>query len=279
MRHGHYVIDAHNHVIEGGIDTTFSEPSGKANRSPEMTTETLIRRMEYYGIDKSVLIAHAWSNTPIEGIRHEHDLVMSKIKVDPDRFLGVATADARHKQAGVDEAKRAIEELGFRGLKLLPSFHNYIVDSKIVDPLMRLASDYKMPVLYCSQWHYYGAEPWRWARLARRHPELTFVMCHMGIDPFVTESLVVPHMVQDLPNMVIDTSATTTDPEGVIKVPVEMLGADHVMWASDSGGFLHPGVELLKVDLVDLTPEQKRQVLGGTAARVFGIPYPQVPEA
>ena len=62
-------------------------------------------------------------------------------------------------------------------------------------------------------------------------------MCHMGIDPFVTESLAVPYMVKDVPNVVLETSATTTDPYGVVKAPIEILGPERVMWGSDGGLF------------------------------------------
>jgi uncharacterized protein len=273
MRDGHPVVDAHVHVIHGAIDSAFSEPSGKASRSPVISAEEAVARMDRYGVDQAVLIAHAWSDTSIEEMRREHDIIAADIRRYPGRFVGVCTADPRQGQQAVDEVRRAVEELDYRGLKLLPSFHYYLVDSAIVDPLMQVAVEYELPVLYCSQWHFYGAEPWRWVRLARRYPELTFVMCHMGIDPYVTESLVVPHMVADVPNIVLETSATTTDPYGVFAGPVEILGAERVMWGSDGGPFLHPELELLKLDLAGLSPDDKQMVLGGTAARVFGIEH------
>lgn len=272
MRDGFPVVDAHNHSILEKIDTTNIEPSGRAQRPlGSMLVEMLCERITRFGIDHSVLIVHAWANSTPEDIKTEHDRVAADMARYPGTFTGIATADPRHKQRACDEIKRAIEELGFRGIKLLPHFHNYLLDGPLVEPLVQLAAHYQVPMLYCSQWHYYGAEPWRWVRLARLYPQVTFVMCHMGIDPFVTESLVVPHMVMNTPNIVLDTSATTTDPYGVIQAPVKLLGAGRVMWASDSGRYLHPAVELLKVELADLPPEDKRQVLGGTAARVFGI--------
>lgn len=274
MRDGFFAVDAHNHVIRGTIDSTFAEPSGRASRSPAISPETVIARMDEYGIDMSILIAHAWSNTTIPQLQKEHDEIAADIAAYPKRFVGVCTADARHGAAAVAEVRRAVEDLGYRGLKLLPSFHHYIVDSKIVDPLMEVALEYKLPVLYCSQTHHYGAEPFRWVRLARRYPDLTFVMCHMGIDPFVTESLVIPRMIADVPNIVLDTSATTTDPYGVFRAPIDILGPERLMWASDSGGFLHPLPELVKLDLAQLTDEEKRLVLGLNAARVFGLDVP-----
>lgn len=277
MRDGTFVIDAHTHVIRGAIDSTFSDPSGRAPRSPVIRVEEILARMELYGIDRSVLIVHAWSDTTLEALRHEHDIIYDDMRRYPDRFVGVCTADPRQGAAATDEVKRAVEVLGYRGLKLLPSFHNYLVDSPLVDPLIALAARYALPVLYCSQWHHYGAEPWRWVRLARRYPEVQFVMCHMGIDPFVTESLVVPEMVADVPNIILEGSATTDDPYAVFGAPVEMLGAERVMWGSDGGPFLHPAVELLKVDLAGLEPSAKRMVLGATAARLFGIAYPEEP--
>lgn len=271
MRDSCLVIDAHTHVIRGAIDSAFAESSGRANRSTVISVEELAARMDCYGIDKAVLIAHAWSDSSIEYIRHEHNLIAEDIQRFPGRFVGVCTADPRQGKKAVDEVRRAVEEQAYCGLKLLPSFHYYNVDSFLVDPLMAVAAEYSLPVLYCSQWHFYGAEPWRWVRLAKRYPSLTFVMCHMGIDPFVTESLAVPYMVKDVPNVVLETSATTTDPYAVVKAPVEILGPERVMWGSDGGSFLHPELELLKVDLAGLDPEAKRMVLGANAARIFGF--------
>jgi predicted TIM-barrel fold metal-dependent hydrolase len=69
------------------------------------------------------------------------------------------------------------------------------------------------------------------------------------------------------PNVVLETS-WAMGPD--IAWAVKTLGADRVMVGSD-----HPtnlAVELTKVRELDLSEQERDMVLGGTAAKVFGLP-------
>jgi predicted TIM-barrel fold metal-dependent hydrolase len=88
-------------------------------------------------------------------------------------------------------------------------------------------------------------------------------MCHL-----------VPEVVEDAPNVILDTSQTCDKPEEVYGRPVAVLGADRVMFGSD-GPECDVSVNLRKLSAAlergALSERDADFVLAGTAQRVFGV--------
>jgi len=264
MRDGHLVIDAHAH-IEIHPRVVFG------GRSAEMPTHRLIEQMDACGIDGAVVIAHAWAGWSIEQYRSEHDAIAGEIALYPRRLVGACWADPMLGASAVEELERAVVTLGYRAVKLHPVYQRFVFDAAIVEPIVETARQLAIPIIAHLDLRVPGCEPWRMVRLARKHPDVTFVMAHMGRDVRALQDLSFAFAARDVPNVVLEGSSTATDAYGTFQGPAEVLGYDRVLFAADAGAFHHPAVNLLKLDLLDLDPNTKAHILGLNALSVFRI--------
>jgi len=272
MRDGCLVIDAHAH-IEVHPRVVFG------GRNAQMPTETLIAQMDSCGIDAALVIAHAWAGWTIDQYRDEHDLIADELSRHPGRLFGACWADPTLGAAAVAELERAVTELGYIAVKLHPVYQRFVFDGEVVVPIVEIARQLRIPVIAHMDLRVPGCEPWRMVRLARQHPDVVFVMAHMGRDARSLQDLSFAHAARDVPNVVLEGSSTTTDAYGTFQGPAEVVGADRVLFAADAGAFHHPAVNLLKLDLLDLERATKERILGLNALRIFNISGPAIDRA
>jgi predicted TIM-barrel fold metal-dependent hydrolase len=264
MRDGYMVIDAHAH-IEVHSRTVFG------GRNAQMPTDSLVAQMDSCGIDGALVIAHAWAGWTIDQYRAEHDVIANEISKHPRRLFGACWADPTLGADAVRELERAVIELGYLAVKLHPVYQRFVFDGEIVDPIIAMARQLGIPVIAHMDLRVPGCEPWRMVRLARRYPDVVFVMAHMGRDARSLQDLSFAHAARDVPNVVLEGSSTTTDAYGTFQGPAEVLGPDRVLFAADAGAFHHPAVNLLKLDLLDLERATKARILALNALRIFKI--------
>ncbi|MGW2816219.1 amidohydrolase family protein [Streptomyces sp. NPDC001415] len=131
------------------------------------------------------------------------------------------------------------------------------------------------------------------ARVAALHPELTFVLDHLGKPPIASGALEpwasdvralasLPNTVCKLSGMVTEaawTSWTPADLRPYAETVLDAFGAGRVLWGSDwpvcvlaasYGGVVGVARELL----AELSPGERSAVFGGTARGVYGLPGP-----
>ena len=262
MRDGCVVVDAHAHIMR--------HSSGYFARDGAFPVERMIDQMDRYGIDIGYAIAHGWTGWTIDQYRREHDEVVEDMARYPGRFIGCAWVDPKLGDAALAEAERCVTQLGYRGFKLHPVHQKFIFDDPLVFPVIEMAARFKIPVMAHLDLRFPGCEPWRMVALARRYPEVTFIMAHMASDPESVEDLTIPRLAARVPNIILETSGTPTDPYGTFGGPIEILGPERVVFGSDAGAFHHPAINLLKIDLLDLPREVKQQVLGDNMLRILG---------
>jgi predicted TIM-barrel fold metal-dependent hydrolase len=265
MRDGYLVIDAHAH-IEVHPRVVFG------GRNAEMPTERLITQMDACGIDAALVIAHAWAGWTIDQYRVEHDVIAEEISRHPGRLFGACWADPTLGTLAVAELERAVIELGYLAVKLHPVYQRFVFDGPVVAPIVEVARRLRIPVIAHMDLRVPGCEPWRMVRLARQHPDVVFVMAHMGRDARSLQDLSFAYAAGDVPNVILEGSSTTTDAYGTFQGPAEVIGADRVLFAADAGAFHHPAVNLLKLDLLELDRATKELIFGLNALRVFNIP-------
>lgn len=83
---------------------------------------------------------------PIALARRSNDLLADFVAAHPDRFAGLATVDPFSGDAGAEEARRAIDELGFRGIFLATVEGERLLDDPAVAPTLELAAERSVPV-------------------------------------------------------------------------------------------------------------------------------------
>ena len=260
MIEGMFVFDAHCHAyrpqetIWGRIGATYEEQ---------------VARMDRNGIDFSVSMG-IYKLTPEEQ-REETEYTAEAIRTYPDRLMGVMYATPLWGKRAFDEMSRG-SDLGLRGVKLYaPGQGNFPLDGSFVDPIIDKVAELGWFVIIHTDVDSKVANPHLALRLAKRHPHVTFVFSHMGMNSDATHFI--PEYVKDAPNVYLDTSDTPNLPEFVYKTPMAVI-PDRMLFGTDAPT-LSPEVELKKVavaeELYGLTKAEKQKILGGNGARLFDI--------
>ncbi|MDT8400025.1 MAG: amidohydrolase family protein [Pseudomonadales bacterium] len=76
-----------------------------------------------------------------------NDFVAQAVKNDPDVFIGFASVDPWAGKKAIDEAKRAMEELGLKGFKFHPATQDFYMNDKRFYPLYETIGNYGVPML------------------------------------------------------------------------------------------------------------------------------------
>lgn len=201
-------------------------------------------------------------------LREEHgDLVQMLVTVNPN-----------HTTHALEEIERCVAR-GAVGVKLLASRR---ADDPLLDPICELAAGRKLPVLH----HIWQHRRREWpnqeisdgadlARLARRHPKVTFILAHIGGGGDYNHSYAA---IRDVKNIVADTSGSGVD-RGMLDEAVGALGSQRLLWGCD----LTMETGLAKLRALEFTglssDEDVRDIRWRNAARVFGLasPAPKAP--
>ena len=170
-------------------------------------------------------------------------------------------------------AKKEIQrcaDAGAVGIKLAASRR---CDDPLLDPICALAAKLKLPILH----HIWQHRRREWpnqeisdgadlARLARRHPSVTFILAHIGGGGDYQHSFVA---VREVPNIVADTSGSGVD-RGMLDEAVAALGSQRLLWGSD----ITMETGLAKLRALENTglssAEDIKDIRWRNAARVFG---------
>jgi uncharacterized protein len=181
----------------------------------------------------------------------------------PDRFYGFAFVHAANDRGRVGTlVKIAVEEYGFVGIKV----HRH--DARITREVCEAAAAYHLPVLYDPVGEVSVAE-----LLATEYPGVNFIFAHLGsfADDWRAQQAFIDPLSRH-PNIYTDTSGIRRF--DLLEQAVRRAGAEKVLFGSD-GPWLHPGLELAKVALLELGAADRAMVLGGNFLRLIrhaGLP-------
>jgi hypothetical protein len=202
-----------------------------------------------------------------------NDDVAALVRAHPTRFAGIASVDLHRPMEAVRELRRAVRELGFVGLRLLPWLWNLPPNDRRYYPLY--AECVELGVPFCLQVGHTGpmcpSEPGRpipyLDEVALDFPELTIVGGHIGY-PWTTEMI---SLATKYPNVHIDTSAYKPSryPRELVEY-MQKHGKKKVLFGSNFP-MLSPSECLVEVDALGLSDEARRLFLSENAKRVFRL--------
>lgn len=150
------------------------------------SVEGFTAEMDAAGIAVAVMVARS-----VPGVRVGNDDLAAVARHDPARLLGVASVDPVElgRDAAVAEARRAVEDLGMKGINLDAGFYKEALraDDERLMPLYQLCQDLGVPAFVMS-----GPttpdlrfnDPLAVDRVAKTFPKLPIVCCH-GFYPHV----------------------------------------------------------------------------------------------
>ena len=250
MRDGFTLFDTHTHI-------GTARHTGRRQHAAE-----LIAAMDRFGVDYSVAIPFP----VVDDYREQHDEIGAAIRNYPGRFVGAACLNPFIPQPDFrDEVRRCREEFGFRALKFQPQYQplNPLLESSAF--LFETAIENQMALIVHTGSGIPFSLPSLYLLAAKRYPELKFVLAHCGGGGlFVGEAIVAASL---FPNIYLELS--TLMPHQVLEV-LQHVPADRLMAGSDLPENLR--MELTKLLELNIGDAGKRNILSGTACRLFGHP-------
>jgi predicted TIM-barrel fold metal-dependent hydrolase len=235
----------------------------------EIPAEFTIGAMDEGHVQKG-LICGWWGP---QGPLIANDEVASLVKRFPDRFVGIAAVNLFRPMDAIRELRRCVNELGFKGLRIVQWLWNLPPTDRRYYPLYAECIDLDIPV--CLQVGHTGplcpSEPGRPIpyidEVALEFPELRMVCGHIGY-PWTTEMIAV---ATKHTNVYIDTSAYVAR-----RYPPELVnylkrhGSRKVLFGTNYP-MLTPARCLEGFDELELDEEVKALFLYGNAQRVFKL--------
>ncbi len=224
-------IDAHSHVGYFG---------GWPNVG--ITPEEMIEQMDQYNVEKTVI-----STFPMnESLR--------AVDQYPDRLVGAAWVNP-NESAAADQIRSAVNDHGFKAVKLHPLFHSYLPNDACVFPIAETAQELDIPLMIHTG-HPPFSLPWSVAQLADRYPSVKIVMIHMGHGNGMYIQAAID-MAKKYKNLYLETSGMPMHTK--IKEAYEQVGPERIMWGLDAP-FHHPTVEMQRTIVSGLTDSQLEDV-------------------
>ena len=218
-----------------------------------------------------------------------NDHLASVVAQYPDTFIGFA----HHYLFGDDaaaELKRAVNELGLKGYKLLAPMLDRAIEDPAGYPVWEMCAELNIPVLVHFgiqgggggiAWHE-NINPLKLHNVAKDFPDVQFVVPHFGC-AWIRETL---QLCWACGNVNIDTSGSNqwvrwVDGDWTVKKLfrkyMETIGPERIIFGSDSSYFPRGfAIRYLQDQIRDcrelgLTHDQLQLIFGGNAARLFKI--------
>jgi uncharacterized protein len=236
----------------------------------DITIQDLIARMDRAGVDKAL----PWLRPPyMREIAPANRYVYDAMRAYPDRILGFGWADPHLGiDAMRDEIRRCVEEYGFYGVKLNGAQNEfYIDDSELSLPLVEeIAKTGKLIAFHIGTDAYEATHPFRLGKIARRFPEVQFLMVHAGGVGFHDLSNAAAEVMLEHPNITAIGSAIR--PVNVLRL-IKRVGADRVCFGSDAPfNLIHVERAAYEALLEDeLSEVERHHVMAGNISRLLQL--------
>lgn len=235
-------IDAHSHV---GYFGGWSDVG--------ITPEELVAQMDEYNIEKTVV-----STFPIKES-------IEAVDKYPDKLIGAAWVNPMEPDA-VAVIRDAVENHGFKAIKLHPLCQAYLPNDECVFPIAEVAEELGIPLMIHTG-HPPFSLPWSVGQLAELYPNVKIVMIHMGHgNGMYVQSAI--DMAKKYPNLYLETSGMPMHTK--IREAYRTIGSDRIMWGLDAP-FHHPTVEIQRTIVSGLDDTELEDVFYNNAKELLGL--------
>jgi predicted TIM-barrel fold metal-dependent hydrolase len=241
------IIDSHCHAGKGdGLTGPWDTDAPLAD---------YLVRARAAGITHSVLLPALGAN-----YAHANAALARLIARDPTRYFGLCFVHARDDRGRVAAmVASALERDGFVGIKV--HRHDAPISREICDAARR----HRAPILYDVAGDVAPVE-----LLATEYPDVAFIIPHLGsfADDWRAQLALIDQLVRH-PNVYTDSAGVRRF--DLLVQAVRRAGADKLLFGSD-GPWLHPGVELAKIDALGhelhLAPGELHRMRAGNFLRL-----------
>jgi L-fuconolactonase len=255
--------------VGGSVAKRGGEPFG---------TSDILAELDQASVARAVLVPPSWTGTNYYALQAASDY--------PDRLGVMGIFDVAH--SGVRDVQTWLEQPGMLGVRLnirRSEFKEKIADDGI-DWFFSAAETFGVPIMALAP-----GQAAAISEIARRHPALRIIIDHLNLSAGVHADNLGAALeelwpLSKHPNIAVKISALPIFVDESFPFPslhqhiqraVETFGAERCMWGSDLTRLTCPYSDWVRTitEGVDfLSPEQREQIMGGTASAWLNWPTP-----
>ena len=265
-----------------------------------------LRLMDRLGIDIRVLSLSTPSVYQWKGVeqiriaRHLNDVLAKICRAHPDRFIGLATLPLDDVDASLAELARCVDELGMRGAAIGSNVDGVPLSEAKFEPLWARLDAQKLPVFEHPMFPKDTSNlrefelPLRvgliyettlvatrliYSGVFERYPNFPYILAHTGgallmlLERLDNGFRLFPdcrRYIDKLPStyarkLYYDTTAFD---KNALMLAAKTIGVQQMLFGTDDP-FI--SADTAHVDQLDLTDDEKADIFGRTAARLFGV--------
>ena len=260
------IIDAHCHIYPDKIAQRAADSTGHFyDLTPfaDGKISTLLEIGEKFGIDHFVVQSVATSASQVSSINH---FIANAVAQSNGKFTGLGTLHPDSES--IEEEVEEIIRLGLKGVKLHPDIQQFRIDDPRMMKIYELCEGRLPILLHTGDSRFDYSNPNRVQPVLERYKNLTVIGAHLGGWSVWDEAIKVLPAYE---NFYVDCSSAfyTLSAEKVKELIVAygtkkvLFGMDYPMW--------DPQRELDSFMQMELTEEEREDILYNNAARMFGI--------
>ncbi|MES2171883.1 MAG: amidohydrolase family protein [Actinomycetota bacterium] len=241
--------------------------------------EALLQTLDESGFDGAIVVQSSRDSG------YDHTYLTQAIHDHPTRLAGVCIVDPAADSA-VDDLRRLVEDEGYAGMRFL-TFRGDDASwfgERRLDPLWEEIDRLDIPVDVILQPPHIELVYER----ARQFPDVTIVLDHLALTTAEDGRDRIDALVSGaaLPNVVVKISALAyltrqawpySDLRDLIRSTFDAYGPERVMFGSDWPNVFNYGPYILEQTslerTLDLDEDERAMVFGGTAQRVWSLPW------
>jgi predicted TIM-barrel fold metal-dependent hydrolase len=208
------IVDVHSHAwaYPGHFSDDFRDQARRARAGVEV--DLTVRLEDYRKSAETAAARHDvvtivfGGKAKLSGLWVDDRYVADYVAQDPEHLIGFLSVDPT--QPGWErEMQTGSQELGLKGIKLLPMYAGFRPDDERLDPLWHFATEMQLPVLLHTGTTFIAQAPLECTLprhldvVATRFPEVKIIMAHLG-HPYEGECIVT---IRKHPNVYADISA------------------------------------------------------------------------
>lgn len=201
------ILDVHSHTWEypRHFSDDFRQQARRAKTGVEL--DLTVRYDEYRNTatDDTITVVFG-GKARLSGLWVDDQYVADYVAAHPERLIGFLSLDPT-QPGWQDELHYGHQQLGLRGIKLMPMYAGFRPDESRLDPLWEYATRHQLPVLLHTGTTFVAQAPLECTLprhldpVATRFPDVRIIMAHLG-HPYEGEAIVVarkhPHVYCDI---------------------------------------------------------------------------------
>jgi uncharacterized protein len=224
----------------------------------QITEEELLKQMDEAKVTVAIIC-------PVDRYlavlnREGNEMMQGAVRRHPDRLVGMAVANPWYGDAAVRELRRSLEA-GLAGMMIHAPYQGFRLSDHLVDPLLEVAAEYGVPV-YAHTGTAGLAEPLHVAELARRFPQINFIMGHAGSSDYGEDAV---YAMSFADNIWMETSRNGPGNYNFFKI--KGLYA-RIVFGSSAPEYI-PAIEIETLCDIFTTPAEQEAILNQNILRVF----------